>query len=216
MSLFENISRIINESYKWRNRDLLVKKGESKDIKLGFFDLLRKNIFFILVFFVFTFFFQNIINTELAVYLITALSIFIGLFTSVLIMFFDKYISHKSKTSSLNVDSNETVQLEKLRVANFSIKFISITLETILIAISLIILLSSPLLFGDFFKKNIFDHTFKFGLIEGILFLGFVLISVIKTLTILLLFKLCFRLFFIFGFLGEYMFAVLNNKIKNV
>lgn len=217
MRILEKISLIINESYRWRNRELLINpsKGEKEPKKLNFCRLLKHNIILILICSSLTYFFQNIINSNLAGYLISALSIFVGLFTTVLILFFDKYLTHKTNVDTSGKD-NEIILTEKLKVKNFSTRFIFITLETILIAIVLIALLSSPLIFDDFFKEDFNSYTFKIGFSQSIIMIGLTLIIAIKVFILLLFYKLATRLLFIFGSLGEYMFSVLNNKIKNI
>jgi hypothetical protein len=217
MRIKEQIALIINESYRWRNRELLINpsKGEKEPEKLNFFRLFKHNIILILICCLLTYFFQNIINSNLAGYLMSALSIFVGLFTTVLILFFDKYLTHKSNVDSSGKD-NEIISTEKLKVKNFSTRFIFITLETILIAIVLIALLSSPLIFEDFFKEDFNSYTFKIGFSQSIIMIGLILVIAIKVFILLLFYKLAIRLLSIFGSLGEYMFSVLNNKIKNI
>lgn len=215
MKILKNILLIINESYKWRNRELLISKGGNQLKKLTFWGLIRNNLLLFITFSTLIYFCPNIINTDLAGYLINALSIFIGLFTTVLILFFDKYLIHRTNIESNN-KNNETIHLEKIRVKNFSTRFVFITLETILIAIVLIALLSSPLVLGDFFKEDLSLYFFKVGLKQIIIFLGLGLISLIKLLTLVLFYKLGIRLLFVFGSLGEYMLSIFNNKIKNI
>jgi hypothetical protein len=217
MRVIEKISLIINESYRWRNRELIINpsKGEKEPEKLNFFRLFKRNIISILICSSLTYFFQNIINSNLAGYLISALSIFVGLFTTVLILFFDKYLTHKTNVDASGKD-NEIILTERLKVKNFSTRFIFITLETILIAIVLIALLSSPLIFDDFFKEDFNSYTFKIGFPQSIIMIGLILVIAIKVFILLLFYKLAARLLFIFGSLGEYMFSVLNNKIKNI
>ncbi|MBN9285640.1 MULTISPECIES: hypothetical protein [unclassified Flavobacterium] len=218
MKILDNLLLIINESYRWRKRELLISKKneETESKKLSLFGVLKNNILYFIMFGSITYFFPNLINSDLAGYLINALSIFVGLFTSVLILFFDKYLTHKANIQSSKED-NESVLLEKIKVKNFSTRFVFITLETILIAVVLIGFLSSPLVFKDFFKEDVKTYYFKFENNNAIiLFLGLSIIYIIKSLTLLLFYKLLSRLLFIFGSLGEYMFSVFNNKIKKI
>lgn len=215
MKIFKNIFLIIKESYRWRNRPLVISTTESEAPELNIKKAIFNNTVGIILFSIIVFFFQNIINSELAGYLINALSIFIGLFTSVLILFFDKYLIHKANMESKPI-ANESMQIEKIKVKNFSEKFVYITLETILIAVFLIALLSSPLVFGDFFKEDFRTYNIKVGFNQTIIFLGLVIVAGAKIFTLLFFYKLIIRLLFIFGSLGEYMFSIFNNKIKNI
>lgn len=217
MKILSKIKLILTESYRWRHRELIINptEGQLEPKPLSVLTLLKNNVILLAGCFFLTYFFQNLVNSEIAGYLINALSIFVGLFTSVLILFFDKYLSYKTNTE-VTQNENESNKIERLKVKNFSNRFLFITLETILIAIVLIALLSSPLIFGGFFKEDFRDYYFEIGYDQFFVCLGLILIVSIKVLTICFFYKIALRLLFIFGSWGEYMYSVLNNKIKNL
>lgn len=83
-------------------------------------------------------------NKDFINYMITSFSIFVGLFVSILIMFFDKLSSLKAPGNNVN----ELIIYRHSR--NFFYQFTYLTTYNIFIAILLLVLLIIPLLFDGF------------------------------------------------------------------
>jgi len=159
--------------------------------------------------------FSSFFNSEFAGYAITALSIFIGLFTTVLILIFDKFVNNPN-LNTLTEASSE-LKLNVKRTKNFSRKFVFISLEGLLIAICIIVLFLIPLMFKESFVINILDYEFSFNEIDYnsvSLLIKNSIILFSRMFLVILLFKFFKYLFLIFGFLGAYMKGVFDNNVK--
>lgn len=214
MKIRKNIYLILKESYRWRNRNLLEKEGfiEPK-LTISKFFVSNWVIFLIGIFFSLRF--NSFFNSDFAGYAITALSIFIGLFMSVLILVFDKFINNSNLKGIENASSS--LKLNIKRTKNFSKQFVFISLEGLIIAICIIILFLIPLMFGDDFTTCIMDYRFDFKNINLETISQFIKNSIIiitRILLVILLYKFFKYLFVIFGFLGSYMQGVFNQNVK--
>lgn len=213
MKIKKNIKLILKESYKWRNRDLLVGK-EFKNPELNKLSLLKSNIFLFSFSVIISIFFGYFFNPELAGYIITALSIFIGLFTSVLILIFDKFVNN-TLLNKKNLPDSTVLNLK--RTKNFSKKFVFISLEALILAVSMIVLFLLPLMFEDKFIINLLDYTFIYSNISFDDILRFFFNSIIliaRILLVMFIIKFFNFLFLIFGLLGSYMKGVFDKKVK--
>ena len=157
------------------------------------------------------------INEDFAGYVISSLSIFVGLFTTVLILIFDKYLSMKKiYEETINPSSNVNVSQKKIR--NFSMQFVFISLESLLIAVTLIALLLLPLLFKGRYIENVFSYffvNFEDWTISNITtFFVNTLSCGSRIFIVMLLYKFLKYLFYIFGSLGAFLLGVFKNNIR--
>ncbi len=217
MKIKANLKLILSESYRWRNRELLEQRGFVEP-KLTLRTVIKKNFLIFLFSAAMSLLLYPFINDQFAGYIISSLSIFVGLFTSVLILIFDKYINQKKVFDDSGVrDAASKLQQKKIR--NFSKQFVYISLESLIIAVALIALLLLPLLFKNIYLQNIFNYhfiedissptysDFKFLIINTIAYIS-------RTLIILLLIKFIKYLFYIFGSLGSFLMGVFKNHIR--
>ena len=216
MKIKNNILLILSESYKWRNRQLLQNENIPEP-KLTFLNIVKSNLLLFTISSLGSFFLYKFINDHFAGYVISALSIFVGLFTSILIMIFDKFLAQKKSFEDLkypNADEN----VNQLKLKNFSRQFVFVTLESLLIALSLIALLLIPLLLKENYLNDITDYEFSKFSNYNLLTLKCFLINSISLLSrlliILLLYKFIKYLFFIFGALGAFLLGVFKNNVK--
>lgn len=140
LDLFHYSLEVILKSWEWQYKDINNKGNPPK----FYFTLFQKIAIALGIGFVFysrnkTAFDNNFIN-----YLITSFSIFIGLFVSILIMFFDKLSVLKKP------DNNENEKAIYNQNRNFFYQFTYLTTYNIFIAVLLIALLILPLLFEGF------------------------------------------------------------------
>lgn len=216
MKIKKNIGLILSESYRWRNRNLIESAGFVEP-KLSWKSFIKYNSIIFIISTLLSFVIYEFINEDFAGYVISSLSIFVGLFTSVLILIFDKYLSMKKiYEETVNPSSNVTASQKKIR--NFSMQFVFISLESLLIAVTLIALLLLPLLFKDRYLENVFSYFFvKFedwNRSNITTFFVNALSCVSRIFIVMLLYKFIKYLFYIFGSLGAFLLGVFKNNIR--
>jgi len=216
MKTKKNIGLILSESYRWRNRNLIESSGFVEP-KLSWTIFIKYNIFIFTVSTLLSFVIYEFINEDFAGYVISSLSIFVGLFTSVLILIFDKYLSMKKiYEETVNPSSNVTVSQKKIR--NFSMQFVFISLESLLIAVTLIALLLLPLMFKDRYPENVFSYFFvkieDWNRLNITNFFVNILSCLSRIFIVMLLYKFIKYLFYIFGSLGAFLLGVFKNNIR--
>lgn len=216
MKIKKNIGLILSESYRWRNRNLIESAGFIEP-KLSWTNFIKYNILIFAISTPLSFVIYEFINEDFAGYVISSLSIFVGLFTSVLILIFDKYLSMKKiYEETVNPSSNITASQKKIR--NFSMQFVFISLESLLIAVTLIALLLLPLLFKDRYLENVFSYffvNFEDWTISNITtFFVNILSCGSRIFIVMLLYKFIKYLFYIFGSLGAFLLGVFKNNIR--
>jgi hypothetical protein len=140
LDLFHYTKEVVLKGWEWQYKDV---NGNGKQPKL-FFSSFQKLAIVLSIGFIFyskdkTAFDDNFIN-----YLITSFSIFIGLFITILVMFFDKHSILKKPTN------NENEQVIYNQSRNFFCQFTYLTSYNIFIAVLLVSLLVLPLLFKGF------------------------------------------------------------------
>ena len=215
-----NIVKILSESYKWRNRELL-EKNDIQTPKLTFRKVLFSNKYYILIGIVLSLFLKNLFSEDITTFIMTSLSIFIGLFISILILIFDKFLNHNenyNKKKKEKNNENNDLKINFIRTRNFTRRFVFVLLESLIVAFTAILLLLITLVFNDLFLENIFDYKFKnianIKIIDVLVFFQNVFALVVKTLILVLMMRFCIFLFFLFGALGEYMKGVLYGKVN--
>lgn len=144
--LAKYILRLIKDAHQWQYRSLTEEIKSTPKAK-GYF--LPIQWLFLLVSLLLVIFVKSAINKDLAGYIIAALSIFIGLYISLIMMIFDKFGSTSFDTKNESL----TFRIALLKKRNFFWQFTSLTSYCILIAILLIVLLS--FCFFDSYIKEI-------------------------------------------------------------
>lgn len=213
----KNLWKILSESYKWRHRELLTSKDAIQK-ELTRMSIFRANILSTLFGLVFTFFFPKAFNSDVSGFLVTSLSIFIGLFISVLIMVFDKFVSRQqSFEESRKEKLSDRIKLNHVRTRNFTRRFSFVLLETLIIAFVTIIFLVPIIVFNERLSIDVLDY--KFVKIEDVqwddiktLFISVISIT-IKTAIIVLMYRFTMFMFFLLAALGEYIKGVLYGKV---
>lgn len=215
MKIRKNIKLILAESYKWRNRELIEPRGFIEPV-LTRKSFVKSNLLNFTISLVFSFLFFQFINDDFAGYVISSLSIFVGLFTSVLILIFDKYLNQKKEYDLLQNPSS-ILNLEQKKLRNFSTQFVFISLESLLIALTLIALLLIPLLLKERYLINITNYyfvNFEQNNFETIAIFFVNIVSIIsRTFIIMLLYKYIKYLFYIFGSLGAFLMGVFKKNV---
>jgi hypothetical protein len=223
MKTNNKISLIINESYIWRNRSLL-ESDKFVNPSLTLRALISKNLAIFIVGLMLSIFFSDLVNPIFAGYTVTALSIFVGLFTTILILIFDKFINNsivtQKKEKDIYINNKKSLsdsQLSFIRTKNFSRKFVFVSLEGLLIAIAVIIFFLVPLMLKDRFTIDLLNYTFVFNNITinaiGIFFIN-TLILVIRVFIIIFLYKFFKYLIVIFSLLVSYIKGVFDNNVN--
>lgn len=216
MKINKNIALILSESYRWRNRNLIESAGFVEP-RLSTNNFFKSNALIFFVSMPLSLAIYEFINEDFAGYVISSLSIFVGLFTSVLILIFDKYLSmRKIYENTVNPSANITASQKK--ITNFSMQFVFISLESLLIAVTLIALLLLPLLFKDKYLENIFSYLFvkseDWTRANITNFFVNTLACGSRIFIVMLLCKFIRYLFYIFGSLGAFLLGVFKNNIR--
>lgn len=206
----------MKESYRWRNREL-IENENFVEPSLTKSKLIKSNLFLLLLSFLIAIMPISIITKDFSGYIINALAIFFGLLTSILILIFEKYLNQKSKFSEIKNPSGYQ-EINNKKIQNFSRQFIFISLESLLIAITLIILLLFPLNLESHFKNaTIVNYSFvlkRITIMNIISAIKFILIIGIKTLLLMFLFKFLKYLVYIVGSLGNFILGTFRNHLK--
>ncbi|MFL9837107.1 hypothetical protein ABS768_06320 [Flavobacterium sp. ST-75] len=214
----KNIVKILNESYKWRNNELLSKKIESPPVSIA--QILKSNFFFFLFGLGISVFVPSFFRENITTFIMTSLSIFIGLFVSILILVFDKFIQYKQRFDDEVKTNEDKLNLKPnfIRTRNFSRRFVFVLLETLIIAFVAIIFLSITLIFDESYLKDVKQYDFVLWKDIDLKSVWYcirnLLILFSKSVIIVLLLRFCIYLFFLFSSLGEYMKGVLYDKIE--
>ncbi|MEN0080304.1 hypothetical protein [Flavobacterium lindanitolerans] len=215
--IIKNIGKILSESYKWRNRELLEKSGSTIPI-LTFGKAVNYNKYYLIISLIISVFIEKLFAEKITTFLMTSLSIFIGLFISILILIFDKFLNRNEKYKKEIIETrNPDLKPNFIRTRNFTRRFTFVLLESLIIAFSTIVLLLISLVYNDIFLENLLDYKFVgVDIIKpeniSTFFINFFII-ITKTLIVTLLIRFCIFLFFLIGSLGEYMKGVLYGKV---
>ena len=216
MKTYKNLKNILKESYRWRNREL-VENIDFDEPKLTKQKFIKSNVFLLTLCVFISLIPVYLFTKDFSGYVINALAIFFGLLTSILILIFEKYLNQREKFLQVkNPNSNQ--ELNSKKIQNFSRQFVFISLETLLIAIILIILLLFPLSFEEYFSSiNILNYTLKLndvGMKNIIYAIEFLLVLLIKSLILLFLYKFLKYLIYIVGSLGSFLLGTFRNQLK--
>lgn len=216
MKIYKSIRNILKESYRWRNRELIEKKDFVEPVltKSKFF---KSNILLFTFCIVISLVPIYLFTKDFSGYIINALAIFFGLLTSILILIFEKYLNQKDKFTQIK-NPTSIQEINSKKIQNFSRQFVFISLESLLIAITLIILLLLPLSLNEYFSSiNVLNYSFKLRNINYINILysiEFIFILLIKSFILLFLFKFLKYLIYIIGSLGNFLLGTFRNHLK--
>lgn len=141
------ISFLIKEGHYWQYTDFLGKEKKPK----FFFNIAQWSI--IVISFLFVYSLPKGLNNEFIDYTITAFSIFVGLFLTLILSVYDKF-----QRIDFTIKYNEIEKIELIKVKNFFKQFTAITTYCILISVLSIILLMLITLY-DFFDIDISQYS---------------------------------------------------------
>ncbi|MCZ8285792.1 MAG: hypothetical protein O9353_10095 [Bacteroidia bacterium] len=144
------IFKVIKSGYFWQRTDV---KGKTSRYIL-FFSKTQLLIIAVSIFVHFRL--KTSLNEGFVGYAISALSIFVGLFLTLILSIFDKF---QNTFSNINGRETETENINLIRYKNFSIQFTSLMSYAILISVLCILLLSIRLV-TDYFNDSIYNHPF--------------------------------------------------------
>lgn len=152
-------------------------------------------------------------NNDFTGYIMATLSVFVGLFTNLIITMFDKFSNIDYKTEQLSKE--EKYQLVKQK--NFFIQFITLTTYSIIISLICIILVSFSLI-SEFCDKNLLEFEFIFNYEEALkvkpilLFLENSIIFIYRIITIYFLLDFILILIYAISNLYNYISVEVNKK----
>ena len=132
---YNNLKIIFTESYRWRNSDL---SSDGTDIKFTF---LTKTNFFIIVIATSISLINSDINDTVLNAILTFASIYSSLIIPVIIMVYDKYIQNPVNNLTEIQQKSEGAKLRVRIFKNFTSRFVFTALETVIIAIFIIIII---------------------------------------------------------------------------
>lgn len=204
------ISVLFKEGTVWEHKGLLPSSTVSETLIKRY--SWQKRVILSIPALMILYFLKSGFSNDFMNYVMTALSIFIGLFTNLIIVLYQRF-STIPKSSAPNQTSHLNV-LNNTKIKNFIRQFTFVTGKNLLIATVVIILISIFMLFKSLATVNIFDYSFihskaEINLTSVILFLKstiaitlrFFIIYALIDFAILLLFSLGS----LFAFLkGEY------------
>lgn len=159
------IFKLIKDGQFWQNIDL---NGKEKKPKFFFSSI---QLTFIAISIVWGIYSNNGVNNDFIGYSIAALSIFIGLFLTLLLSVFDKF----KGIDFSKANKNDDVKIDLIRMKNFFKQFTALTSYSILLSIlSILLLILFYLIPG--LDINLLDYTFvdsinKISVDNGVLFI---------------------------------------------
>lgn len=170
-----NLFDLVSEAHKWEyteindNRESSVAKKPKCYFTMGQWILLTLSVLIVVLS-------PNGISADFAGYIISGLSLFVGLLFTIVVSLFDKFknIDFSKYNMNVNVDLYKT----GVRLKNYFKKTIILTLYTAILAIVCILMISITLLFEkvgttmDFIEisKNISMYEWHFFVLSGLLF----------------------------------------------
>lgn len=204
---YNNLKIIFNESYRWRNSDL---SSDGTDIKFAF--LSKTNFFIILIATTISLINSDINDTVLNA-ILTFASIYSSLIIPVIIMVYDKYIQNPVNNLTEIQQKSEGAKLRVRIFKNFTSRFVFTALETVIIAIFIIIII---LIYKScsYSKINISIWDYKFVKLNKETFLTFLdlfLNQSGKIFFITMMVRFLWFIFFSIGALGDFFKSGLNE-----
>lgn len=197
---YNNLKFIFTESYRWRNSDL---SSDGSSIKFTLFSKTNFNI--ILISTLISAIKSDIDDTVLNA-ILTFASIYSSLIIPVIIMVYDKYIQNPVNNLSEVQQKSEGAK-NRIRIfKNFTSRFVFTALETVIIAIFLIIII---LIYKScaISKNNLFIWDYEFVKLSKesfSLFLTIFLNLISKIFFITIMIRFLYFIFFSIGALGDF------------
>jgi hypothetical protein len=204
---YKNLKIIINESYRWRNSDL---SSDGSNIK---FTLLSITNFYVLLVSIFISLVSLNINDTVLNAILTFASIYSSLIIPVIIMVYDKYIQSPIKNLTDIEQKSDGAKKREEIFKNFTSRFVFTALETVLIAIFIIIIIllykscTSPII-----NENIWEYKFvKYNDDSFMILIQLLIMQFGKIFFLYLMTRFLWFIFFSIGALGDFF----NNGLKN-
>lgn len=201
------LSKLINDGHKWQNINV---SGIEEKPKLYFSNT---QFVFIIISIANLFLIKTGFNKDFIGYIIASLSIFVGLFLTLILTVFDKFQQINFRETNLS----EKQKAYLIQKKNFFKQFTALTSYSIVLSILCIFLLSISLL-SEIFSTNVFHYSFIESFEEinwenSLTFLGLTFIIVYRFLVIY--FFLDFLLMVIYGLGSIYTYITLEyDKTK--
>lgn len=204
---YNNLKIIFNESYRWRNSDL---SSDGTDIKFTFFSKTNFNIILIAITI-------SLVNTDINDTVLNAILTFASIYSSliipVIIMVYDKYIQNPVNNLTEIQQKSDGAKLRVRIFKNFTSRFVFTALETVIIAIFIIIII---LIYKSCsYSKidiNIWDYQFvKLNKVSFFKFLDLFLNQCGKIFFLTMMVRFLWFIFFSIGALGDFFKSGLNE-----
>ncbi|MGV7107124.1 hypothetical protein [Flavobacterium sp. U410] len=204
---YNNLKIIFNESYRWRNSDL---SSDGTDREFTFFS--KTNLCIILIAITISLVNSDINDTVLNA-ILTFASIYSSLIIPVIIMVYDKYIQNPVNNLTEIQQKSEGAKLRVKIFKNFTSRFVFTALETVIIAIFIIIIIL-------FYKScsyskiniNIWDYQFvKLNKESFFIFLDLFFNQCGKIFFLTMMVRFLWFIFFSIGALGDFFKSGLNE-----
>lgn len=203
----KNLKIIFIESHRWRNSDL---SSDGTKVKFSFFTLSNLLIF---SFATGISFYNSSINDTVLNGILTFASIYSSLIIPVIIMVYDKYVQNPVSNLTEVQQKSEGAKARSKIFKNFTSRFVFTALETVAIAILIIILI---LLFKSCldakFNYNLLEYEFcKINTENTLNFLKLLLMQSEKIIFIFLMIKFLWFIFYSIGALGDFFYEGLKE-----
>lgn len=204
---YNNLKIIFNESYRWRNSDL---SSDGTDIKFTFFSKTNFNIILIAITI-------SLVNTDINDTVLNAILTFASIYSSliipVIIMVYDKYIQNPVNNLTEIQQKSDGAKLRVRIFKNFTSRFVFTALETVIIAIFIIIII---LIYKSCsYSKidiNIWDYQFvKLNKVSFFKFLDLFINQCGKIFFLSMMVRFLWFIFFSIGALGDFFKSGLNE-----
>lgn len=203
---YNNLKIIFTESYRWRNSDL---SSDGSEIKFTFFS--KTNFTIVLISTLISVIKSDINDTVLNA-ILTFASIYSSLIIPVIIMVYDKYIQNPVNNLNEIQQKSEGAKTRVRVFKNFTSRFVFTALETVIIAIFLIIII---LIYKScsVSKENLCIWNYEFVKLNSessSLFFKLHFNQISKIFFITIMVRFLYFIFFSIGALGDFF----NNGLK--
>ena len=207
MILKHYLNKLINEAHEWQNTDI-----NGNLIPCRWFFLPIQWIFIFLSILITILIITEGLNKDFIGYIIAALSIFIGLFVSIILSLNDRF--YPLLIESLNRKLTDKEKINLIRKKNYIKQFTSLTTYSILLAILCIILLSLSLVIGSFrIHISLNTLTESFEIHKYYIFCKYLLIIVYRIIVLYFLFD--FILITVYAITSMYNYIIVEyDKIE--
>lgn len=197
---YNNLKIIFTESYRWRNSDL---SSDGSEIEFTFFS---KTNFTIVLISILISAIKSDINDTVLNAILTFASIYSSLIIPVIIMVYDKYIQNPVNNLNEIQQKSEGAKTRVRVFKNFTSRFVFTALETVIIAIFLIIVI---LIYKScsVSKENLCIWNYEFVKLNSessSLFFKLLFNQISKIFFITIMVRFLYFIFFSIGALGDF------------